>query len=765
MRLNNKMKKLLPVLFFIFAQLLTAQGSEGIIKGTAVDKISQQPIPGVNIIIEGTTIGAATDIDGNFSIENVEPGIYRVRASAVGYMQSVKTDVVVNSARPTELLFELSETVFEFEDVTVSSDFFESEPTEVVSLKKFSYEEIRRSPGGFEDVVRALSVLPGVAQQSEGRNDLVVRGGAPSENLYIVNGFKFPTINHFGNQGATGGPLSFINLDFVEETSFSTGGFSALYGDKLSSVLKIDLRNGRDDRLGGKGTISASQFGLNLEGPIGGKSNFIFSARRSYLDFIFNAAGFNFVPEYYDLTAIYNYEVNNSNKFSFLFIGALDRVKFNNNDEEDIYDNARILGSDQNQYVTGLSYKHLFNDGIVNVNFSRSYIEFDSFQNDTLLNPIFKNKSIEAEHKLQSDLVYKLSSKAEINAGASVEYTNFKADILFPDNFITTFGDTLKQSSLNTNKNFSKLGGFLQYSDFFFNHLRFNFGVRADYFEAIENSFYFSPRLSLSYKINEITSLNFSIGIYRQFPSYIWLVLEENKKNLRAVRANHYILGVSRRLSQDIRLKVEGFIKDYSDYPASELRRYLLLSNTGAGYGGAVDNFESFGLEPLVSEGKGQARGVELSIQKRAQVKGVYGLISATYTETGFTPLDGVERPSAFEQEWIFNFSGGYIFNSQWELSFKFRYASGKPATPFNSDGTQNVSEYLTDRLPPIHALDLRVDKRWHLHKMSLITYIDIQNIYSRDNIQNRRWDYSEMKVDESSSIGILPSIGISLEF
>lgn len=269
----------------LFASLVISAQSSGTIIGKVVEKISKQPIPGVNVLVVDTQIGAATDIEGRFEIINVPIGNYQVRISAIGYTTSVRSDVVVNSARPAQLTIELAETVLELEGVTVTSGFFDSEPTEVISLKKFSYEEIRRAPGGFEDVVRALSVLPGVGQQSAGRNDLIVRGGAPSENLYLVDGFIFPTINHFGNQGATGGPLSFINLDFVEETSFSTGGFSAIYGDKLSSVLKINLREGRTDRIGGKATISASQFGLNLEGPVEEKSNFIFSIRRSYIKF------------------------------------------------------------------------------------------------------------------------------------------------------------------------------------------------------------------------------------------------------------------------------------------------------------------------------------------------------------------------------------------------------------------------------------------------------------------------------------------------
>jgi outer membrane receptor protein involved in Fe transport len=754
--------KYLFVAFLITVSILSAQ-STGKITGRVVDKISQQPIPGVNILVLETQFGAATDLNGEFEITNVPVGNYQVKASAIGYISIVKSDVIVNSVRPVQLTYELNETVLELEDITVASDFFETEPTEVSSIKKFSYEEIRRSPGGFEDVVRALSVLPGVAAQSEGRNDLVVRGGAPSENLYIVDGFVFPTINHFGNQGATGGPLSFVNLDFVDETSFSTGGFSAIYGDKLSSVLKIDLREGRDDRIGGKATISASQFGLNLEGPVNNQSNFIFSVRRSYLDFIFNAAGFNFVPEYYDLLGKYDYKIDNSNKISYLFIGALDRVKFNNNDEEDIYDNARILGSNQNQYVTGISYNHLFSNGILKLSASRSYIKFDSFQNDTLLTPIFKNNSIEAEHELKGEVIYKMSPKSELNFGASAKFINFESDILFPKNFVTTFGDTLLQNNLKTDENFTKYATHFQYSNVFFNHLRFNLGVRADYFDAIDEPFYVSPRFSTAYNFNELTSVNFSTGIYHQFPSYIWLAA--GNTNLKAIKVYQYILGFKHRLSEDVQIKLEGFYKDYRDYPTSTLRPYLVLANTGAGYGGSEENFESFGFEPLVSEGKGRARGVELSLQKRAGSTGLYGLISATYAQSDFTALDGIERPSAFEQNWIFNLSGGYIFNNEWEVSFKFRYASGRPSTPYNPDGTQSLSNYLTDSLPPIHALDLRVDKRWHLGSVNLITYIDVQNVYNRSNIQSLRWDYKEMKVDDESSIGILPSIGISLEF
>lgn len=374
------MKKFFLLFLMCFSFTLLAKAENGSITGKVIDKSTKEALPGVNILIVGTNIGTSTNLNGEFIIDNLNAGIYAVQASFIGYNRITKTDVIVNSARPADILFEMTTAVIELDGVTVTSEFFNNEPTELNSITSFSYEEIRRAPGGFEDVVRALSVLPGVAKQSAGRNDLVVRGGAPSENLYLVDGFVVPNINHFGNQGATGGPLSFINLDFVNETTFSTGGFSAIYGDKLSSVLSIDLREGRNDRIGGKGTISASQFGLNLEGPISSNSDFLFSVRRSYLDFIFNAAGFNFVPEYWDVLSKFNFDADNKNKFSFLFVGAFDNVKFNNETSEDIYENSRILGSNQNQYLAGFSYRHLFNDGFYTIRLSRNFTDFDSSQ-------------------------------------------------------------------------------------------------------------------------------------------------------------------------------------------------------------------------------------------------------------------------------------------------------------------------------------------------------------------------------------------------
>lgn len=757
------MKYFLFIVLFIISLSKTGISQTGSIVGKVTDAITKEPLIGVNIVLSGTNFGDATNIKGEYNISGVPIGNYVVKASAIGYNPISKTDVVVSSGRPAMIDFELTESVIELGNVVVESDLFQSVPTEVSSIRNFSYEEIRRAPGGFEDVVRALAVLPGVAQSDAGRNDLIVRGGAPSENLFLVDGFVVQNINHFGTQGASGGPLSYVNLDFVKETSFSTGGFSALYGDKLSSVLNIQLRNGRKDRLGGKLTISASQFGLNLEGPVSEKSSFIFSARRSYLDLIFKAAGFSFVPEYYDVLTKFNYDIDNHNSFSFLLIGAFDNVRYFNDTEEKRKDNARILGSNQLQYVTGISYRHLFGKGFYTLSLSRNFVDYDTNQKDTLQNPIFKNKSKEKENTLRGDFIYKISPKAEINVGAAFKFVQFSADVLLP-NFRTSFGEVLNITSLSEESNFLKSELYLQYSGFYFDRLRFNLGVRGDYFDRINKGLVFSPRFSTAYYLTDLTTLNFSTGIYHQAPSYIWLIADKTNEDLKHIKVNQYIIGIDQKLREDIILKVEGFLKKYEDYPASTLRPYLVLANTGAGFAGSDDNFSAFGLETLQSSGIGEAKGFELSMQKKSSDIPHYGILSITYSNSEFKALDGVKRASSYEQRWIVNLSAGYIFNEKWEASIKIRYATGRPYTPYNSDGSQSIANYNTQRFPEFHTVDLRIDRRWNFDNWTLITYLDIQNIYNRNNQTNIRWDFEEKEAVFNDSIGILPSIGISIE-
>lgn len=761
------MKTLLFSTFFILS-LISAQENQakqtGLLIGTVVNASTKEPIVSATVVVQNTTIGAATDLDGNFKIPNIPIGTYNIRISTLGFEPMIKTDVVIAVGKQSKIIIELKETLLEFEGVTVTSEYFQKSPDAPISVQTLGAEEIRRLPGGLEDVVRAISILPGVAQVQNGRNDLIVRGGAPSENLFVIDNIEVSNINHFGTQGASGGPLSFINLDFVNETSFKTGGFGAKYGDKLSSVLTIDLKDGRTDRLGGKATISASQFGLNLEGPTDENGSFLFSARRSYLDFIFKAAGFGFVPEYWDFLGKLNYKLSQKDQLTVLSVVALDNVKLFNDTEDKRYSNSRILSSDQTQFLGGISWRHLLEKGFTTVTVSQTFVGYNFIQNDSLLNPIFKSISDEYETSLRADVLFQLSKETEISFGALGKFVDFNSNIILPP-FWTNFGQQITvNSTFDTTA--IKSAAYLQLSQSLMHNLRVTIGGRIDYFNLINNSVSFSPRFSISYAASPLVTLTTSIGRYHQAPSYIWLVANAANRNLNYVAVDQYVTGIEYLLQADVKVSLEGYFKNYSNYPASMTRQYLVLANTGAGFGGSQDGFASFGLDPLSSVGSGEAIGLELFLQKKFSDIPWYGLISISWNETNFKALDGVSRPSTFDQRWIINFGGGYIMNELWEFSGKFRLATGRPYTPYNPDGTQNISAYNTVRIGANHSLDLRVDRRWNFDRWNLITYIDVQNVYNRKALDVPIFDDRTKEVKQASGgIGLLPSIGVSAEF
>jgi hypothetical protein len=734
----------------------------GVISGIVLNSSTKEVLPGANVVVVGTVLGAATDLEGRFTINFVPTGTYAVRASVLGFQPLVISDAVVTTAKPVVLEFNLIEMELELDEVTVTAGYFRTSPDKPVSTTVQSAEEIRRLPGGFEDVVRAISILPGVAQVSPGRNDLIIRGGAPSENLYVVDNIEVPNINHYGTQGSAGGAQSYINLDFVDNTRFSTGGFGVRYGDRLSSVLSIDLREGRQDRLGGKGTISATQFGLDTEGPLGGNGSFLVSARRSYLDFIFKAADFAFVPEYWDFLGKASYDLGPRDRISALGIVALDQVRLFNDTPDQRFDNSRILAPEQVSAVGGIAWRRLLRKGFATVTLGQSYVDYQTEQSDSLLNPIFRNNSTEQEISLKNDFVFELTPRTELSFGLQGTQVNFDADLVL-DTLQTSFGETLFTDAIYDTISY-KAAAYLQISHKF-RYLRWTFGGRVDYFSLLENGVAFSPRLALSYPLTPHTDLNLSIGRYYQSPAYIWLVSQEQNRQLNFIGVNQYITGFDHLLRDDTKLTLEVYYKDYFDYPVSLLRPYLILVNTGSGYGGFEEGFASYGLDPLVSEGEGWSRGAELTLQKRFSDRPYYGLLAISYNQSKFRALDGVERPSSYDQRWIVNLGGGYLLNNRWELAGKFRLATGRPYTPYEPDGSQLPSRYNSARVDPNHSLDLRIDRRWYFADWVLTAYVDVQNVYNNKSNQPPRWNEREGRPETPEAIGILPSIGLSVEF
>ena len=744
----------------IFSQS-TETTKNGIITGTVVSSMTQSPVPGITVKILNTKLGSYTDKQGKFKISNIPVGIYSVQFAGIGYQTYVQSDVSVTTTKPIMLEINLVEKIIELNGVEVKSSYFIKEIETVNSTQVLNAEDIRRAPGVQEDVIRATSLLPGVGVTSNSRNDLVVRGGAPFENLFIVDNLEVPNINHFGSQGSSGGPLSIINIDFVKSVSFSAGAFGARYGDKTSSITNITLRNGNETKFTTSATISASQFGINMEGPVTNKASFLFSARRSYLDFIFKAAGLGFIPEYWDFQGKFNYKLDEKNNLSFLAISAINSVSLNNSTEENKYKNSQVAIPNQIQYFSGITWKHLFGDGFLTVTLGETNTKFTTTQNDSNLIEIFKNKSQEAESILRTDFDYQITPTMELTIGNQVKWaTRLQYNILIPTYLRLDSSGIGHEYKIDTNFRAYRNSTYASLTTAMGN-LKFTVGGRIDYNNFLSDKITFSPRASLIYSINEVSAISLSTGRYYQTPSFIWLIGDPNQ-NLKPIRADQLVLGYDHTPLEDVKVQLEVYYKIYNDYPARIYRPQAVLSPTG------FDDVTSdipYGLEPLTSIGTGYARGVELFIQKKLSNIPIYGLLSISLGQSRFTAISGIEHDGKFDARLITNFALGYRLNEEWEFSGKFRLATGLPTTPFLSNGQLDYSRYNEGpRLPTFHAVDIRIDKRWNFDSFSMITYIDIQDIYNRKNKSYYRWDFRTQKVVTDNSLGILPSIGVTFQ-
>ena len=766
----NILKYILSFFILLSILLTTVRSQEDKVElnkvsiiGIVRNSTTQKPIPGITVKVESTQSGAITKSDGSFVIKGLSPGTYAVKFSGVAYNQFIQSNIIVSNVKPAQLEINLVEKTIELKGVEVRGSFFLKRAETVTSSQSLSAEEIRRAPGVNEDVIQATSLLPGVAVSAPGRNDMVVRGGAPFENLFVVDNIELPNINHFGSQGSSGGPLALVNIDFVNNVNFSAGGFGSKYGDKLSSITNITLRNGNEDRFGGKAILSATGFSFNVEGPISDKGSYILSARRSYLDLIFKAAGLGFIPQYWDFMAKVNYKLDVDNSLTFLSIVALDNVYLNNSNLDNQYKNSQVAVPDQKQYFAGLTWKHLFLTGFSNVTIGRSFTDYRTFQNDSNKQTIFKNYSIEGENTLKADFEFQLAKNWLVDFGSQFKYASqLKYDVLIPG-FLRTDQFSVPQplqvdSSINTLKNAT----FVSLTSTIGQH-KVTFGGRLDYYSFTQDKFFFSPRISAIYQINPVSAVIMSAGRYYQSPSYIWLIGAPGQK-LNPMTADQAVLGYEHTPMEDLKVQLEGYYKIYSNYDARIFRPQAVLTP-----GGFEDIYSDipFGLEPVNNSAKGWSRGVELFIQKKWRPDfPLYGLLSISYSRSMFTSIEGKERLSAYDSPLIFNLALGYRFENNWEIGFKYRTAIGSPTTPYLPTGVQDYTQYNEgERLPIFHQTDFRVDKRFDLGNFSLDAYIDIQNIFNTKNISGGRWDFRTQSVVYNKSFGILPSIGIQFEF
>jgi len=740
------------------------------ISGAIVNGATREAVPGANILLIGSTFGAVADTAGKFRITDFPPGIYEVRVSAVGYSPTVIRGVAVSNSRPVIVSIPLTEQLVQMNDVITMGERWKNIPELNVSTRFLDYREIQHTAGAFDDVLRTITILPGVAQTRIDRNDLSVRGGSSAENLYLIDGFEIDNINHFGTEGSGGGTNTFLNLDFVDNSFFSNGGFGVRYGDRLSSVLSIDMRDGRKDSFRGKATLSATEAGLNLDGPLSENTSFLFSARRSYLESLFRLNGFSFAPYFWDVLGKLSYHLSPSDNLEFLGIGVIDRMQRFDDTEEQRIENDRRIFITQTKAFAGISWKHGFSHGILTMNGWQSATEYQYYSKGVLDHgaqfPHLENTSTERETSLKADAVIELFHGTELSFGLGAKYANISSRFLTTV-YITGFTkDTvLFPVDLSPQADGNKYSWYTQVSQTI-GPIVVTGGLRGNRLSIIHQSWVVAPRFSASIQVLPTTIINGSMGRYYQAPSYIWLLANPYNRGLENIGMNQYVVGIEHYLTEEVTINLEGYYKKYDHYPVSLTRPYIVMVNTGAEIEQFAEAYASLGLDYLESSGTGFSKGVELFIQKKVSQSPLYYRMSVTYSKTEFTALDGVSRPSNFDQRWKTSLTAGYALDEKWEFNSSFHLATGRPYTPFKPTGfARSRDDYNTARVGTNHSLDVRVNRRWLWSWVVINTFLDIENIYNKKPQEPPEWDLAAGKPKDAQTIGILPTIGVAIEF
>ncbi|RLJ97872.1 TonB-dependent receptor [Tenacibaculum discolor] len=754
------MRKVLIILVLLQSFTGVSQ-NEGGISGKVIDSKTREVLPFVNVLVYGTKIGAVSNEKGEFVLNNVPLGYNKIQASFVGYKTLISDEYLVTKDNSPYITLELIEDATQLKEVQIQAPLFKESVDSPLSLQSLGIAEIEKNPGGNRDVLKVIQSFPGVASNPGFRNDIIIRGGATSENKFYLDGIEVPVINHFQTQGATGGPVGIMNADLIRKVDFYSSAFPANRGNSLSSVIEFTQKRGNPNSLNTRATIGTSDAGITLDGPLGKNTTFIFSARQSYLQFLFKLIKLPFLPTYSDFQVNVKSQLSKNSELSIVALGAIDDFEINKEvndgetDLETIKRNKVILNSvpvnSQWNYTVGASYKYFAPNSTHLVVLSRNEWKNKAvkyFLNEEIpVNLLLDYSSKEIENKLRYENSFESGNKIDFNLGFNLEtarYTNSNYQKNANSDGVTIY-------DFNSAIDFVKYGVFGQVSKRYLDEkLGVSFGFRMDgidYNSEMKNPFnQFSPRLSLSYDLSEKWMVSSSVGRYYQLPSYTVLGYKndigefENKNGLKYIQSDHFVSGLSYKPNTSSKVTFEGFYKGYKDYPFS-LRNQISLANLGADFG-------IIGNEAVSSTSEGRAYGFELLAQKKSY-SGLYGIASYTFVRSEFKDAQGGYIPSTWDNKHLLTITAGKKLNRNWEIGTKFRLVGGKPYTPYDlgasslkdnydvqNGGILDYTKLNTERLDTYTQLDIRVDKTWFLKKAAINLYLDVQNIYASSSKQ-----------------------------
>ncbi len=778
-----KMKNCIWLLLFfggVSLAGLQAQELTQTIKGQVVDKHSGYPLIGVNVLVKGVDefLGASTDWDGRFRIEKVPIGRRELEFTYVGYEPVVLGNLLLTSAKELDLYVEMEERVTQLEAVVVTAEDDKREalnPFSSVSSRTFSVEEAGRYSGSFSDPARMAQNYAGVSGASDDRNDIIIRGNSPTGVLWRMNGVDIPSPNHFATLGTTGGPISMLNINNLSNSDFMTSAWSADYGNALSGVFDLRLRNGNKDKREYLGQIGFNGFELGAEGPFvkGKRSSYMANLRYSTLE-VFQKLGFNLgtgtaVPEYKDLTFQLDFPTQKAGRFAFWGILGDSHILF----ETDPDDSTNLFTEFNNSEfwsktgMLGFSHVYFFNErtssrlsvaatSVASIGMNDSI----SVDDDSRI-PFFAFTHRQSKLSVHYNVKAKLNARNTLQAGGMYDYYQMYIDdsarVAFDFRQVAFYdgGFGLQQAYFNWQHRFS-------------DRLRLTLGLHQQYtFLSKHNSW--EPRMGWRYSVDERNVLSLGVGLHSQLqPIQVYfnqdreMTGELPNKELDFTRAAHFVLGYDRFLGEQMRFKAEAYYQYLYAVPVDTFESAFSMLNEGA-------DFIITGKTGLENSGTGYNYGLEFTLE-RFFSKGWYFLTTLSLFDSKYKGSDGVLRNTLYNGRYVMNALGGKEFalgkNKTLSLDARFVYAGGRRYTPILLEESRQAGMQVldwerayTEQYPDYFKLDFKVTFRLNQPKISQEWAVDLTNLTNRQNIFRQTYNERTGEIETTYQRGFFPNI------
>lgn len=786
------MKKFLFFFLFSAGLIASAQSPVQVIRGMVTDKQSQAPLPGVTVIVLNTDplIGTTTDTDGRFELKNIPIGRVSIKLDYLGYAPLVLNNLILNAGKELVLNLNMEESVQDLNEVVIKPGTDKKNPLNemaTVSARSFNVDETNRYAGSLGDPSRMATNFAGVSVAGDSRNDIVIRGNSPMGLLWRLDGINIPNPNHFGSLGTTGGPVSILNNNLLDNSDFMTGAFPAEYGNAISGAFDLKMRSGNSSKREFLGQIGFNGFELGAEGPFSknSKASYLANYRYSTLGLL-NAMGLKFgyssVPQYQDLS--FKIDIPMGMKYgrlSMFGIGGKSYIELLDKDRKEGDFTVSSVAEDtyfgSNMGATGITYKYFFNEKT----FQTISVAASGTQNITKVDSLFNEKTEKMTRygqrstELKYSAVYavnsKLNSKNTLNGGVIVDSYdfNYKDSVWQTDRYIKVTDFSGKSALIQP---------YLKWQHRFNDRWTLNSGIHYQQF-MLNNSYAIEPRLGIKWKMTEKQTLSLGGGMHSQLqPMSIYFyntryndgTYAKTNKDLGFTKSNHIVLAYDNNFASDWRIKAETYYQQLYNVPVETRNSSFSTLNLGAAY-----YFE--GVDSLQNNGSGQNYGLELTIEKFFS-KHYYALFTGSLYDSKYKGSDGIEHNTAFNGNYTVNALLGGEFNLDKNgkkvltLNAKANYAGGKRYTAINFEESklQHKAVYENDRAferqyKDYSRIDVKLGFKLNGKHITQEWAFDIQNVLNRKNIFQRVYDPYKEEIRTEYQLGFFPMMTYRITF